>query len=346
MHRAVRFLLRNLLFNLILVSIFFSLFSLITIRQDKIRVSTKLPTCLYPSREIISNSTINRTDLSLTHLNFLSIWCLEISTRSDYEKYLPSNTILHSPSFQNEKRTRIPYRYSLWKSSVDLPRRITPCEHLLIMRLLTIIDFICRRENIEFMISDGTLLGSWRHHDIIPWDDDTDVMIPFDKLDVFVKALEQMNQTLIQYYHWKSDESERQYFKLYFQHTSSAGDQSWNFPFVDVFLFVKNETHLWQIDDPQTAAQLEHIYPLVLRPLGELWLPGARNPSQIFGFDPYSECRGHFWDHRIEDGIEEVTMNCSSLTTFYPFVERSPDNNAREMLMFDGALMQTVIYSN
>lgn len=46
---------------------------------------------------------------------------------------------------------------------------------LVMIRMLKIFDFLCRRHDIPYWISDGTLLGAVRHQGFIPWDGDVDV---------------------------------------------------------------------------------------------------------------------------------------------------------------------------
>lgn len=51
-------------------------------------------------------------------------------------------------------------------------------------------DF-CRRHSVSFQLYAGTLLGAWRHHAIIPWDVDVDVVITSDHLKQLVDILRQ-----------------------------------------------------------------------------------------------------------------------------------------------------------
>lgn len=61
-------------------------------------------------------------------------------------------------------------REAIWKVEIDLLKEI---------------DRICKKYGLTYFVTNGTLLGTIRHHGFIPWDDDLDVMMPrqsFDKL--------------------------------------------------------------------------------------------------------------------------------------------------------------------
>lgn len=44
-------------------------------------------------------------------------------------------------------------------------------------------DRVCRKHNIVYIASGGTMLGTVRHHGYIPWDDDVDLMMMRDQYD-------------------------------------------------------------------------------------------------------------------------------------------------------------------
>ncbi|MFM7189070.1 MAG: phosphorylcholine transferase LicD [Armatimonadota bacterium] len=46
--------------------------------------------------------------------------------------------------------------------------------------LLVEFDTVCRQNGLRYQLAAGTLLGAIRHGDIIPWDDDVDVIMPRD----------------------------------------------------------------------------------------------------------------------------------------------------------------------
>ena len=57
-------------------------------------------------------------------------------------------------------------------------------------QLLTELDEICRRNDIEYYMAGGTALGAVRGGGFLPWDDDIDLYITRKNWDKLVKVME------------------------------------------------------------------------------------------------------------------------------------------------------------
>ena len=62
-------------------------------------------------------------------------------------------------------------------------------------QLLLILHNECRRMKLRYFIISGTLLGSKRHGDIIPWDDDADVGMSVEDVESLMQENEYLEQT-------------------------------------------------------------------------------------------------------------------------------------------------------
>lgn len=251
----------------------------------------------------------------------------------------------------------IPYEYEHWQSSPLMPRSVNKCEHKLMMELLKRFDQLARKYSLEYMMTDGTLLGSWRHHDLIPWDDDIDLLMSVKfkaRLNLAIGLETPLSPShVIEFYRRWDAPKEFEYYKFYFSSSPRFTEYPWRYPFIDLIFYHENQTHIWQENMRKTSSVLkQHIFPLKRRPLGSLWLPAPKSPHDYFlsiNWTKYDQnCLDGHWSHKYErskhnDYEDNIIpkMNCQDLYEFYPFVQRSSPN-ADERLIINGTVKQTL----
>ena len=81
-------------------------------------------------------------------------------------------------------------------NSSILPNDVTPCDYFHMFQLMIHVQTVLHEKNIDYFITKGTLIGSLRHHDVIPWDTDIDIFVPFQSILSFKSAFKQINVLL------------------------------------------------------------------------------------------------------------------------------------------------------
>ena len=227
-----------------------------------------------------------------------------------------------------------------WLSHPRMPRILSLDEHEQSLQLLQAVDTLLWQHNITYVLAYGNLIGSYMMHDLLPWDDDLDILI-YDKdrhkiVPLFQKYSDQGIDTM--FYH----NGNTQTLKLFFKNSSRAGLRSWRWPFIDVAFYDENSTHVWNMDARrQMVMDKQRFYPLHRRPLGNLWLPAPRD-TRGFLTAKYGHlsCSTHPWNHRWEVPAWRVyKVPCHTLKEYYPFVSRGKAGQK----LFDGGVKETLV---
>ena len=62
-----------------------------------------------------------------------------------------------------------------------------------LVEMLQYVDKICRKNNINYFLLGGTLIGAIRHKGFIPWDDDIDICVPYKEYRKLIEILKEDN---------------------------------------------------------------------------------------------------------------------------------------------------------
>ena len=100
----------------------------------------------------------------------------------------------------------------------DLRARFNPDGSLLrrqqlrMLDILLEVDKICKKHDIRYWLSSGTLIGAMRHDGFIPWDDDLDIeMLRSD----YVRLMKVLPSELPDWLALQNDETDPNYFYFY-----------------------------------------------------------------------------------------------------------------------------------
>ena len=195
------------------------------------------------------------------------------------------------------------------------------------------LDGIFTANNITYILAYGTLLGSYISHDILPWDDDLDLLVKLSDKEKLLSLFESGSK----YPYIKAMVNTDAYFrahilKVYDIRSFHAGEYPWNWPFADVTFYEENDNSVWAADN-QFKVNRSSFYPLHLRPFSGMWLPSPRDPRLLLQMKYRQfKCKPDNYDHKHEMSLSYwnkifpsfiQTVNCRSVVGYYPFVHRT-----------------------
>ena len=165
-----------------------------------------------------------------------------------------------------------------------VPRALRPQEYETLTQLLNDVDELFKKHNITYFMIYGTLLGSYMFHDIIPWDDDCDIIANNDSKTLILQMFHD-NSSYAQEYGIRAYSPQQYMIKLFHVDSPAAGKYKkfpWNFPFIDI-VFYKHSHDKVNILDKFNPMMLPNdcIFPLHPRPFGAIWLPAPHNTRKV-----------------------------------------------------------------
>lgn len=145
--------------------------------------------------------------------------------------------------------------------------------------LLEKVSFVLNKLEIHWSLISGTLLGSIRQNNIIPWDRDIDASIfNFERMEEIIKELGKIGIDCI-----KKDDGHRDlYYKIVYE---ESRNQMLNdrFPWVDLFQHIKlNDTTVRSFGHSRTLftdVPINSWFPYSTGKLGNLSLPVPNEPK-------------------------------------------------------------------
>lgn len=205
-----------------------------------------------------------------------------------------------------------------------------------LMRTFKTFQNALKSVNISFFVIGGALLGSYRHHGLIPWDDDIDVIINSTERQTVAHALSSLGPEF-QLYVSGSQASVWQW-KFYSVLGNRIVYQQYRTPYIDVFFYAENATHIWN-QVPYFAERecwrKSLIFPLRQRPFAEMEVPAPCDPAAFLAVTiDVSECRTRDFNHIIEFHVlfSKTTVPCQRLAYVFPFVERGMRNVTSQLV--------------
>ncbi|XP_060073189.1 uncharacterized protein RP688-like [Ylistrum balloti] len=214
-----------------------------------------------------------------------------------------------------------------------------------LLRTLERFDKLMTENNITYILEGGTLIGSFRHHGPIPWDDDVDVLVNASDRDRLAEILPKMKPDFDFFtpvnYAWK----------FYDARSKHLPYKPFRWPYVDIFFWNNNETHMYHeiyVRRPQFTAPIYKILPPVRRKFAHLSLPVPCNLNSGLHAVDLDICESPTYSHKAEKYIplnQYASVPCSELGQKYGFVKhvQTSDGRWNESMIFREMVLYSII---
>jgi len=189
---------------------------------------------------------------------------------------------------------------------------ITDAEFSQLMELMGTFVRACEEHSLFYILYSGTLVGSFRHSGMIPWDDDVDVLMRAQDRARIADVLGRMPG-------YRLHAPEHMQWKFYSERHSNKN----HWPYIDLFFYTHNSTHLWDMHYSQYVFDKTDVFPVSRQPFFTFKPVGPGNVRAFLSkmYD-IGLCVTSSFSHKHEKHVPTNTLSvpCGKLVPFFPFV--------------------------
>ncbi|GFS11903.1 lipopolysaccharide cholinephosphotransferase licD [Elysia marginata] len=177
--------------------------------------------------------------------------------------------------------------------------------------------------NITHLVRGGSLIGYWRHHGRMPWDEDIDILVDSTQWQLARKVLSCL------------PDLELNMWKLFHKDATLWKNEKFiKFPYVDLFLYRADEDHVWPLTIWMKMITMKRANSLPPKQgIFEGWpISIPHRPAdvlrELYPGRIMSDCYSQIFHRRARERVphkQRIYIPCSMLRGIYPLVVRRLD---------------------
>ncbi|KAL8586101.1 hypothetical protein ACOMHN_065064 [Nucella lapillus] len=221
---------------------------------------------------------------------------------------------------------------------------LTPREKSHLLYLLEIFAQTCGTHDLTFFLLENSLLGSVRHHGLVPWRDvSVTVGMSKEQQKVVREVLEGVKGVVLM---WPDPNR----WSLRLQDTPPDPPTFSRMTYIAIQFYQQNRSHVWadSWNSRLFSAALSRVFPLALRPFEGHMMPVPCDVTSVLGGAPdvLRQCWVVVEDLHEAEFREAGLVSCDVLSRVFPFVTRRLAMTSRttiEQVTVNGTLLSTAV---